>query len=186
MLLFLNEDPPAVLPAAGEHSLPFYKAVAALCDCSAAALEAVVVLTRCNEVLLSSALAFTNAVSVGLSGLLRLNSLLGRMLAAVLWSCRPAGPGSERGGSSAGTLRGWTVALSWLRAALHAAPRLWRCSLSVCTTLIHLAQLALSALQRGLRPGVSTVKTVCGCVRSLLSTLQTVTGLCSLGLGLSP
>lgn len=193
MMLFIDEKLPTMLPVFGEWRVPLFKAAAAFSNYSAAAIEAIVVVSQCNEILLSVALAFTNSLAFYLSTMLRLNAFLRLTLAGVRLSreelnqhglsSRSTWPSSQTSrSSSCSPLRcGGGRSVRWLKSALHGVPALCRCSLSVCRTLIHVA---LSALRSDSRPSVSTIRTLCVCIRSLLSTLQTVTGYSAQVLGI--
>lgn len=153
------------------------------------AAAAIFVVSQCSEIFLSVALAFTNSFALCLSALLRLNALLRRTLAGVLFSqveldrrsgCATWPPSQTHGcaplccggGGGGGSVR-------WLKSALRGVPALCRCSLSVCVTVLELVHVALSVLltpTRDFRPSVATIMLLCGCVRPLLSTLHTVTG----------
>lgn len=185
---FLHEKLPTMLLADGAWRPPLATAIAVFCSYSAAALEAIFVVSQCSEIFLSIALAFTNTFALYLSALLRLNALLRRTLAGVLFSqveldrrsgCS-ARPSSQThgcsplccGGGGEGSVR-------WLKSALRGVPALCRCSLSVCMTVLELVHVALSVLltpSSDFRPSVATILLLCGCVRPLLSTLHTVTG----------
>lgn len=190
-MLFLDEKLPTMLPAVGEWRLPLFRAMAVVCNCSAATLKAIVVVSRCNEILLSITLAFTHSLAFYLSTMLRLNALLRLTLAGVLSSHeelldRPSSQ-TSRHSSCSPLCCGGGGSVRWLKSALRAVPALCRCSLSVCMavlTLTHVALSALLTLWSDVRPSVSTIRTLCGCIRPLLSTLQTVTGYSTKVLGI--
>lgn len=197
-MLFLHEKLPT-MHAVGEWREPLFRAMAIVCNCSAATLKAIVVVSRCNEILLSITLAFTHSLAFYLSTMLRLNALLRLTLAGVLSSHeelldRPSTncstwPSSQtsRHSSCSPLCCGGGGSVRWSKSALRAVPALCRCSLSVCIavlTLTHVALSALLSLWSDFRPSVSTIRTLCGCIRPLLSTLQTVTGYSTKVLGI--
>lgn len=162
MILFLHEKLPTMLPVDGEWRLPLFRAVAVLCNYSAAALEAIVVVSQCNEIFLSIALAFTNSFALYLSAMLRLNVLL-RTLAGVLFShdeldqhssCAtwPSSQTSGHNGFSPLCCGGGGGSVRWLKSALRGVPALCRCSLSVCMTVLELIHVALSPVDSVQRP----------------------------------
>lgn len=182
-----------MLPMVGEWRLFLLRAMAVFCNYSAAACEAIVVVSQCNEILLRLALAFTSSLSFYLSTMLRLNALLKLMLAGVLFSQDEL---NQRGHFSCSTWPssrafrnsrsplccGGGRSVKWnksIRALVHAVPAICQWSWSVCVTILALVQAALSALSalcRNFRLTVSTIMTLCGCIRPILFTLQTVTG----------
>lgn len=152
-----------MLPVDGEWRLPLFRAVAVLCNYSAAALEAIVVVSQCNEIFLSIALAFTNSFALYLSAMLRLNVLLRRTLAGVLFShdeldqrssCAtwPSSQTSGHNGFSPLCCGGGGGSVRWLKSALRGVPALCRCSLSVCMTVLELIHVALSPADSVQRP----------------------------------
>lgn len=185
MLLSLDEKLPTMLPVVVKWRLPLFKAVSALCNYSAAALEAVVVVSQCSEILLSVALAFTRTLAFYLSTMLRLNAFLRLTLAGVLHS-REELLLDQRGRRSCSTWSSYDSCSHLCcgggggRTArclvLHGVPALCRCSLSVCKTLLSVCSAS--------KPSVSTFLTLCGSVRPLLSTLQTVTSYSTQVLGI--
>lgn len=199
---FNDEKLPTMLAVAGEWRPSLSRAVAVFCTSSAAALEAIIVLNDCNEILLNIALGFTKSLVFCLSTMLRLNAFLRLTLAGVLLSheepdqhghslCFPWSSSQTFTTNSCTPLRcgGGRPAnrLKSVRSLLLAVPAVCRCSLSVCKTiltLINVAQSALSALCRNSRNGVSTIMTLCGCIRPLVSTLQIVTGYSTQVLGI--
>lgn len=161
MLLSLDEKLPTMLPVVIKWRLPLFRAVSALRNYSAAALEAIFVVSQCSEILLNIALALTTSLAFYLSTMLRLNALLRLTLAGVLhsreeldqrgrrscstWpsydSCSHlCGGGGGAGGRTARCL------------VLHGVPALCRCSLSVCKTLLSLCNAS--------KPRVSTIRTL--------------------------
>lgn len=188
-MLFLNEKLPTMLPAVGEWRLPLFRAMAVVCNCSAATLKAIVVVSRCNEILLSITLSFTHSLAFYLSTMLRLNALLRLTLAGVLSSQEEL---LDRPSTNCSTWPSTQTSrhsscVRWSKSALRAMPAICRCSLSVfmaVLTLTHVALSALLTLWRDFRPSVSTIRSLCGCIRPLLSTLQTVTGYSTKVLGI--
>lgn len=175
MMPSLDVRLPTMLPVVGEWRLYLLRVVAVFCNYSAAALEAVVVVSQCNEILLRIALAFTNSLAFYLSTMLKLNKFLRPMLlAGVLFSREGLDPHRHSSCStwaSSKTFRdnscsplccGGGRTARWLKSALHAVP----------------------ALRRHSQFALTTVMTLCGCIRPLLSTLQTVTGYSAQVLGI--
>lgn len=160
------------------------RAVAVFSNYSRAACEAIVVVTEWSEVFLKVALVCTSSLTVYLSILLKLNVLLRLMAAGVLYS-REDGfrCSSPRACSSARCCGagGGRCGKTWLRtmqSVLRVVSALCQCVTCVCESvldLLHVAPSALSALSRSFRLTVCTVMTLCGCIRPVLLTLQTVT-----------
>lgn len=182
-MLFLDEN----LPVVRKWRLYLLRATAIFCNYSAAVLEAIVVVSQCNEILLKIALAFTNSFAFYLSTMLRLNAFLRLMLAGVLpsreemdqhgqlncstWpssrtfrysSCSPLCCAEGTSGKSVQSL-------------LHAVLALCRRSPSICMTVIRLAPSAVPPPRSNITSTVSTIVTLCRCIRPVLSTLQTLT-----------
>lgn len=180
-----NPDPglPKKLLLVGLWRLHLLTAVAIFCNYSRAALEATAVATQCNDVLLRIALAVTKCTALCLSTMLRLNAFLGQTLAGVLFSREAVDQrrhsicstceSSETFGNQRSCLlcRGGGKTVLWLKSALHAGYALCGCLQCVSKAIVALLRWCST-----FRPSVSTIMTLCGLIRSLLSTCQTVTG----------
>ncbi|TNN55581.1 hypothetical protein EYF80_034178 [Liparis tanakae] len=182
---------PTRLLVLGAWRLHLLSAVAILCNYSVAALEALVVVSHCNEILLRIALAFTKSVAFYLSSMLRLNAFLRLTLAGVLSSrggpdrrrhstCSTCASSNTVGNdSSSPSCSGGGRAARWLTSALHATPALCRCSRSVGAVVS-----SMSAWRGRFSSTVSTLRTLCRCVRPLLSTFQVGIGYSAQVLGI--
>lgn len=167
---------------AGGWRLFLLRAVAVFGNYPRAACEAIVVVTEWSEVFLKIALVCTSSLTLYLSTLLKLNVLLRLMLAGVLYSREDRFRcSSPRACSSAGCCGGGgRCGKTWLRtmqSVLRVVSALCHCVPCVCESvldLLHVAPPALSALSTSFRLTVSTVMTLCGCIRPVLLTLQTV------------
>lgn len=172
-----------MLPVVGGWRLPLLRAVAVFCTCSTAACEAIVVISQCAEILLRSALALTNSVSLYLSTMLRLNALLRLALAGALFareepdqrrrsSCSTR-PLSHTFGESCCSPLCWGegASVERLRSVLHAVPTACRSARSACAATLALVHVVASLLCGDFRPTVSTMLTLCSCVRPVLFTL---------------
>ena len=178
-----------MLPVVGEWRLSLLRVVAVFYNFPAAAIEAIIVVSQCTEILLRTALAFINSLAFYFSTMLRLNTFLRQTLAGVLfsregrhghWSCSTwASSKSFRNNSCSALSCEGGRSERWWKSALHALPALCRRSLSVCVTVLALSAQSSNSGSRG-----STIMTVCGCIRKLLSTLLTVTGYSTQVLGI--
>lgn len=184
----LDGRPPTRLLLLGAWRLHVLSAVAILRNYSVAALEALVVVSRCNEILLRIALAFTRSIAFYLSSMLRLNAFLRLTLAGVLFSrggpdqprrSACASSKTARNNSSSPLCFGGGPAARWLTAALHATPALCRCSRAVGAAVS-----SLSTWRGRVSSTVSTVRTLCRCIRPLLSTFRVGIGYSAQVLGI--